>query len=100
MRHRIVSGKPIFDAHGTFLGYRGTYNDMTAQVTTQERAQRSRDRFLRSIESLSEGFALYDADDRLVVCNTRFQELYTPVTNSLVRWSTSRISCANASNVN
>jgi len=87
VHHRIVSGKPIFDSYGTFLGYRGTYNDITAQVTTQERAQRSRDRFLRSIESLSEGFALYDADDRLVVCNTRFQELYAPVTNSLVRWS-------------
>ncbi len=87
VRHRIVSGKPLFDAQGKFLGYRGTYRDMTAQVTTQERAQRSRDRFLRSIESLSEGFALYDADDRLVVCNTRFLELYAPVANSLVRWS-------------
>ena len=87
VRHRIVSGKPIFDGQGKFLGYRGTYNDMTAQVTTQERAQRSRDRFLRSIESLSEGFALYDADDRLVVCNTRFLELHAPVANSLVRWS-------------
>jgi PAS domain S-box-containing protein len=87
VHHRIVSGKPVYDGHGTFLGYRGTYNDITAQVTTQERAQRSRDRFLRAIESLSEGFALYDADDRLVVCNRRFQELYAPAANSLVRWS-------------
>ena len=72
---------------GAFVGYRGIYSDVTPQVTTQERAQRSRDRFLRSIESLSEGFALYDADGRLVVCNTRFHELYAPVANSLVRWS-------------
>jgi len=87
IRHRIVSGKPVFDEAEKFVGYRGIYSDVTSQVTTQERAQRSRDRFLRSIESLSEGFALYDADDRLVVCNTRFQELYAPVANSLVRWS-------------
>ena len=87
MRHRIVSGTPTFDSRGVFTGYRGIYNDVTPQVTAQERAQRSRDRFLRAIENLSEGFALYDADDRLVVCNTRFQELYAPVSNSLVRWS-------------
>jgi len=87
VHHRIVSGKPVFDEAGAFIGYRGIYKDVTAHVTMQERAQRSRDRFLRSIENLSEGFALYDADDRLVVCNTRFHELYAPVTNSLVRWS-------------
>ena len=29
-----------------------------------------------AIEAISEGFALYDADDRLVVCNSRFREMY------------------------
>ncbi|MFN4282144.1 MAG: PAS domain S-box protein [Alphaproteobacteria bacterium] len=87
LRHRIVSGAPTFDARGVFAGYRGIYSDVTSHVTTQELAQRSRDRFLRAIENLAEGFALYDADDRLVVCNTRFQELYAPVSNSLTRWS-------------
>ena len=29
-----------------------------------------------AIEAISEGFALYDADDRLVVCNSRFKEMY------------------------
>ncbi len=87
VRHRIVSGKPVFDEAGAFVGYRGIYSDITSQVTAQERAQLSRDRFLRSIESLSEGFALYDADDRLIVCNARFRELYAPVTNNLARWS-------------
>jgi len=87
IRHRIVSGKPVFDEAGAFVGYRGIYKDVTSHVTAHERAQRSRDRFLRSIENMSEVFALYDADDRLVVCNTRFQEIYAPVSNNLVRWS-------------
>jgi adenylate cyclase len=29
-----------------------------------------------AIEAISEGFALYDADDLLVVCNSRFKEMY------------------------
>jgi signal transduction histidine kinase/DNA-binding response OmpR family regulator/HAMP domain-containing protein len=29
-----------------------------------------------AIESISEGFSLYDADDKLVVCNTHYKELF------------------------
>jgi len=32
-----------------------------------------------AIEAISEGFALYDADDRLVICNHRFKEMYAGV---------------------
>ena len=32
-----------------------------------------------AIEAISEGFALYDADDRLVICNRRFKEMYADV---------------------
>jgi len=39
-------------------------------------AQRARARLSEAIEAISEGFVLYDADDRLVVCNSRFKEMY------------------------
>ena len=35
----------------------------------------ARPRLVDAIESISEGFALYDADDRLVLCNRRFREI-------------------------
>jgi signal transduction histidine kinase/CheY-like chemotaxis protein len=35
----------------------------------------SRSRLLEAIESISEGFALYDTDDRLVLCNSRYREV-------------------------
>ncbi len=35
----------------------------------------ARRRLIDAIESISEGFALYDADDRLVLCNPRFREI-------------------------
>lgn len=48
-------------------------------------AQRHAETVLRdAIESISEGFAMYDADDRLVLCNTRFQELYAGIADLLV----------------
>jgi signal transduction histidine kinase/CheY-like chemotaxis protein len=37
-----------------------------------------------AIEAISEGFSLYDADDRLVVCNTHYQELFPSHRDSMV----------------
>jgi adenylate cyclase len=39
-------------------------------------AQRAQIQLGEAIEAISEGFALYDADDRLIVCNSRFKEMY------------------------
>jgi signal transduction histidine kinase/HAMP domain-containing protein len=38
----------------------------------------ARTRLVDAIETLQEGFALYDADDRLVLCNSRYRELLYP----------------------
>ena len=35
-------------------------------------------RLTAAIESISEGFSLYDADDRLVLCNSRYREVLYP----------------------
>ena len=40
-------------------------------------AQRAQRRLGEAIETISEGFALYDAEDRLVICNSRYREMYT-----------------------
>jgi adenylate cyclase len=39
-------------------------------------ARRAQTRLGEAIEAISEGFACYDADDRLIICNSRFRELY------------------------
>ena len=36
----------------------------------------ARTRLTDAIETISEGFALYDADDKLVVCNRRYKDLF------------------------
>ena len=38
----------------------------------------ARQRLIDAIESISEGFALYDAEDRLVLCNSVYREILFP----------------------
>jgi len=40
--------------------------------------EEARRRLVDAIENSSEGFAFYDPEDRLVICNTRYQELLYP----------------------
>ena len=93
--HWRVSGKPIFDSEGNFRGYRGTSSEETEHVRQREqsnralreseaRAARARSRLFDSIEAMTEGFALYDSEDRHVACNEKYREMYSEVAHLLV----------------
>lgn len=43
---------------------------------TKGEAETARVRLVEAVESVSEGFALYDRDDRLVLCNSKFWEFW------------------------
>jgi PAS domain S-box-containing protein len=70
----LINGKPVFDDRGNFTGYRGTGSDITEKVETGNRLADAHERFMAAIECVSDGFALFDADDRLVMCNSRFRQ--------------------------
>jgi len=88
-RHLSSVGRTFVDErtrpNGTVLGIRrnpvpsGGFVSIYADVTEERRAQAlvelARARLTDAIESLSDGFALWDKDDRLVVFNSRCQEL-------------------------
>jgi diguanylate cyclase (GGDEF)-like protein len=40
------------------------------------REQQARDRLFDAIEALPDGFVYYDADDKLLLCNQRYREMY------------------------
>ena len=44
----------------------------------------ARARLTEAIETISEGFSLYDADDRLIISNSRYRELYSSVSDIVV----------------
>ena len=50
--------------------------DITEQEAARQEAQRARERLATAIEALPDGFVLFDADDRLVMCNNRFREIF------------------------
>jgi diguanylate cyclase (GGDEF)-like protein len=47
-----------------------------ALEAAQDSAQQARQLLQDAVESLPEGFALFDADDKLVVCNAQYRRLY------------------------
>ena len=66
-----ISGTPVFNAEGKFLGYRGTGTDITERVKAEE----ATGRLVAAIEGLSENFALYGPDEKLVICNQGYRRL-------------------------
>jgi len=52
------------------------YTDVTRLKTSEQEAQAARQRFQEAIEAIASGFALWDAEDRLVVFNSRYKEYF------------------------
>jgi signal transduction histidine kinase len=46
------------------------------EETNLKEIREARARLTEAIESISEGFSLYDAEDKLIVCNSRYRELF------------------------
>jgi PAS domain S-box-containing protein len=71
-----ASGKPVFDDAGEFVGYHGTATDETVIVQARRRAEQAEALLRNAIESISEGFAIYDDAERLVMSNANYRELF------------------------
>ncbi|WP_052763694.1 PAS domain-containing protein [Microvirga massiliensis] len=56
----------------------GSWSDVTAPKEAEIAFRRSEQRLTEAIESISEGFSLYDAEDRLIVCNSAYGEILYP----------------------
>jgi PAS domain S-box-containing protein len=79
-----ISGKPLFDAAGKFTGYRGTGRDITREVDADRRAGEAQTRLAAAFESLANGIALFDRDDRLIVCNPAYRR-FTGLDDDMVK---------------
>ncbi len=78
-----VAIQPMRAGDGTPQGFMVIENDITAQKHHEaelERlarsAEQSHARLNAAIESLQDGFAYFDADDRLVLCNERYRGFF------------------------
>ena len=61
------------------------FDSMVARLeANMEALQAARDQLIEPTEAMSEGFALWDAGDRLLRCNRRFRELLRPLDRDIV----------------
>lgn len=79
-RHYVrISGTPIYDRAGEFMGYRGTAIDETAMLRASERAVTA-ERWLRhAIDSTEQGYAMFDERQTLILWNTALEEILLEV---------------------
>lgn len=73
-RHFLrVSGKPVFSKGREFAGYRGIAADETEQIHNNKMLETVRQRLMDALDNTSEGIALWDADDRLILLNDNYR---------------------------
>ena len=79
LRWLRVSGRPVFALNGGFLGYRGCTSDITkpldaerAAAASEAEARRAHRLLRDAVESLQDGFAVFDSEERLVLANASF----------------------------
>ena len=83
--------QPLRDASGTLEGFMAVETDVTerreqadALRAAADDAARARTTLVAAVEALQDGFVLFDADDRLVICNERYRELYPRSASAIV----------------
>ena len=70
---------PSFSSDGKVEGYFVCVSDLTERKQREEAALRTKRDIAEIVESLQEGFALFDTDDRLVVCNENYARIFPTV---------------------
>ncbi|MCB1344164.1 MAG: PAS domain S-box protein [Rhodobacteraceae bacterium] len=83
--------QPMYAADGTMRGFMVIENDITALKAHEaelERlaraAEQSHQRLNAAIESLQDGFAYFDPEDRLILCNDRYRSFF-PASADIMR---------------
>ena len=71
-RGKVASWSP----DGSPLLMSGTHQDITARKEAEEQARETELLLRSSIETIREGFVIYDPDDRLSYCNEEYRDLY------------------------
>ncbi len=60
------------------------FNNIVARMESHlQHVKESRDRLIKPTEAMSEGFALWDRNDRLLLCNKQFRKIFKPIDCSI-----------------
>jgi PAS domain S-box-containing protein len=76
VRSVFERGQGVFDEMGKAIYCDGVIFDVTERRNIEHELKRTQMRLTDALESISDGFILWDADERLVTCNSRYCELF------------------------
>ena len=74
----LANISPITDLNGVVTHYLAVKEDISERKRTEEQLRRTESLFRESIDTLNASFAIYDADDRLVLYNKLYSSYRTP----------------------
>lgn len=73
-----VSAAPLRGADGNIIGASGTNVDITERQQRITDLDNTRALLMSAVERMSDGFALFDPNDRIVLCNQRYALMIDP----------------------
>jgi PAS domain S-box-containing protein len=71
-----ISGAPIFDDDGIFLGYRGTATDKTQEYLSERKIAELHEQLMLAIDTMKVGFIVYSPSGEMLICNEQMRELF------------------------
>jgi PAS domain S-box-containing protein len=83
-RHARQHGVARFDADGRAVRMVGSTGDISELVAHRNAAVQAQSDLAKAIDSISDGFAIYDSGDHLVLCNKHYRALFPGVEDLLV----------------
>lgn len=85
-----LSLRPVSDEQGSVRYWIAVQRDVTALLELQREvedaratAETAQKRLLTAIEALPDAFVIYDKEDRLLLCNSRYKETYAASTDAI-----------------
>ena len=95
-----ISGTPVLDVNGRMVAYRGATADVTewrraeqALRASEARAAQAQTQLIDAIESISEGFVLFDSEDRLVLTNNKYRAMFSATAGDIRRGASYEALC-------
>jgi PAS domain S-box-containing protein len=76
IRTLSISGEPIIDADGKFMGYRGVGTDITARKEAETALRTSEARFRAVVAVLAEAILVRDAEGKIIDCNASAEHMF------------------------
>ncbi len=73
-----VVSAPLFDADHELTGILFIARDQSERIALENRVKNIAETLEDALEAISEGFAIYDSDDKLIICNNNYREIYAP----------------------